>query len=217
LESEVVRAQTELTLVRAELDGAYGTRAQRAADVSMNPAVQKEIDDLHARNQELDRQLQALDTEQETKVGGTADLQNKVQALQRELKDTIEEYEVMTKQSIDDEKERDRLEEHIDALQQRCEGLESQLNEEKVKWLGAKVGSPTETTSTMVLKNEFKKMMRETRTENLKSLKAEQDERRRLEGIIKSMKKDLRHRHSEKDLPSIPATPATPNGLLEPR
>lgn len=171
LESEVVRAQTELTLVRAELDGAYGTRAERAADVSMNPAIQKEIDVLNARNQELESQLEFLRTAHENKGVGSAEMQNKVNTLQNELKDTIEEYEVMTKQSIDDEKERERLEEQIDGLQQRCESLESQLNEERLKWLGAKVGSPSETTSTMVLKNEFKKMMRETRAENLKTLK----------------------------------------------
>lgn len=171
LESEVARAQTELTVVKAELDGAYGTRAERAADVSMNPAVQKEIDDLNARNADLESQLEFLTTQHQTKGVGSAELQNKVNALQQELKDTIEEYEVMTKQSIDDEKEREHLEENVDSLQQRCETLEMQLNEEKLKWLGVKVGSPTETMSTMVLKNEFKKMMRETRAENLKTIR----------------------------------------------
>ncbi|EXJ82243.1 hypothetical protein A1O3_06056 [Capronia epimyces CBS 606.96] len=199
LESEVVRAQTELTLVKAELDGAYGTRAQRAADVSMNPAIQKVIDDLNSRNKELESQLDFLQTQHETKGAGSAELQNKVNALQKELKDTIEDYEIMTKQSIDDEKERERLEESVDGLQQRCEMLESQLNEEKVKWLGAKAGLPNETTSTMVLKNEFKKMMRETRTENLRAIKAEQEERRRLEGIIKGLKKDLQQTRATKD------------------
>ncbi|KAI1613061.1 hypothetical protein EDD36DRAFT_254022 [Exophiala viscosa] len=112
--------------------------------------------------------------------------------LQTELKETLEEYEMMTKQSIDDEKERERLEEHIDALEQRCESLESQLNDEKLKGLGAQAGSPTGTTSTMVLKNEFKKMMRETRAENLKALKV-----------------NFQQRRSQKDVPS------TPNGLSE--
>ncbi|KIW14229.1 hypothetical protein PV08_07011 [Exophiala spinifera] len=172
LEADVVRAQTELTMVKAELDGAYGTRAQRAADVSMNPAIQKEIDDLNARNEELEKQLDFLKGQHETKGAGSAELQNKVNTLQQELKETLEEYEIMTKQSIEDEKERERLEEQLDTFQQRCETLESQLNEERVKWLGAKTGLPTESTSTMVLKNEFKKMMRETRAENLKTIKA---------------------------------------------
>ncbi|KIW25881.1 uncharacterized protein PV07_09017 [Cladophialophora immunda] len=210
LESEVVRAQTELTVVKAELDGAYGTRAQRAADVSMNPAIQKEIDELNMRNNELESHVSNLRREHEAKDTSSVELQNKVAALQRELKETIEEYEVMTRQSIEDEKERERLEEKVDALQQQCEALESQLNEEKVKGLGTKVSSPTDTTSTMVLKNEFKKMMRETRAENLKVLKAEQEERRRLEGIIKSLKKDLQQRHSQKEPPSTPIEAADP-------
>jgi chromosome segregation ATPase len=171
LESEVVRAQTELTMVKAELDGAYGTRAQRAADVSMNPAVQKELDVLNARNAELEGQLGLLKKEREDKDVDSVQLQNKVTALQRELKETIEEYEVMTKQSIEDEKERERLEENVDAVQRRCEELENQLNEERVKSLGSRVSSPTETTSTMVLRNEFRKMMRDTRAENIKVLK----------------------------------------------
>jgi chromosome segregation ATPase len=157
--------------VKAELDGAYGTRAQRAADVSMNPAIQKEFDDLNARNGELENQLNLLRKGHEAKDVDSVQLQNKVSALQRELKETIEEYEVMTKQSLEDEKERERLEENVDAVQRRCEELENQLNEERVKSLGSKVSSPTETTSTMVLRNEFRKMMRDTRAENLKVLK----------------------------------------------
>jgi hypothetical protein len=136
LESEVVRMTTELTMARAELDSAYGSRAQRAADVSSNPAVQKEIEDL-----------------------------------KRELKETIEDYEVMTKQSIEAEKERDKYEERIDSLEQKCETLESQLNEEKVKWMGVKQSAPNDPTSAMVLKNEFKKMMRDTRAEQMKMYK----------------------------------------------
>ena len=135
-ESEIVRLTTELTMARAELDGAYGSKAQRAADVSSNPAVQKEIEDL-----------------------------------KRELKETIEDYEVMTKQSIEAEKERDKYEEKIDTLEQKCETLESQLNEEKVKWMGVKQSAPNDPTSAMVLKNEFKKMMRDTRAEQMKMYK----------------------------------------------
>ena len=136
IESQFVQAQTELTMVKAELDAAYGSRAQRAADVSSNPEVQKEIENL-----------------------------------KKELKDAIEDYEVMTKQSIEAEKERDKYEEKIDHLEQHCDSLESQLNEERVKWMGVKSGAPNETTSTMVLKNEFKKMMRVTKTEQIKMYK----------------------------------------------
>ncbi|KAF4153769.1 hypothetical protein CNMCM6069_000331 [Aspergillus lentulus] len=190
MEGEVVRVQTELTMAKAELDGAYGSRAQRAAEVAANPAIQKELDDLNTRNLELAEELAAL------KAGkpGSSDLQQRVQMLERELRETIDDYEIMTKASIEFEKERERYEGMIDGLRDRCEQLETQLNEERINWMGINnaVGrdGTYETTSTMVLKNEFKKMMRDTRIENMKILKAEQEERRRLETQIRNLKKD---------------------------
>ena len=173
LEGAVVRAQTDLTVVRAELDGAYGTRAQRAADVTMNPVVQKEIDELNDKNRLLQDEVHNLKTQD----SGKAELQSKIDVLQKELKDTIEDYEQMTKASVEFEKDREQLEGSADAMRERCEALEAQLSDEKVKWLGMKSpgvngpGSPT-STSTMILKNQFKKMMRDTRADNLKALRA---------------------------------------------
>ncbi|KAL1856555.1 hypothetical protein Plec18167_007321 [Paecilomyces lecythidis] len=197
LETDIVRAQTELTVVKAELDGAYGTRAERAAAVAANPAIQKEIDELNLRNINLSEELAALKAEQSSKhAAGNSDLQQRVQTLEKELRETIDDYEAMTKASIEFEKERDKLESVIDNLRERCENLESQLNDERIKWMGIKSpipvtpNGPVETTSTMVLKNEFKKMMRDTRAENLKLLKAEQEERRKLEALIRTLRKD---------------------------
>ncbi|RAL17521.1 involucrin repeat protein [Aspergillus homomorphus CBS 101889] len=182
MEGEVVRAQTELTMAKAELDGAYGSRAQRAADIAANPAIQREFDELNTRNLELAEELAAL------KAGkpGSSDLQHRVDLLERELRDTVDDYEVMTKASIEFEKEREQFEGVIDTLRDRCEQLETQLNEERINWMGSGRDGH-ETTSTMVLKNEFKKMMRDTRSENLKIRKADYDERRRLETTIRNL------------------------------
>ncbi|KAJ9295756.1 hypothetical protein DTO271G3_5779 [Paecilomyces variotii] len=197
LETDIVRAQTELTVVKAELDGAYGTRAERAAAVAANPAIQKEIDELNLRNINLSEELAALKAEQSSKLAaGNSGLQQRVQTLENELRETIEDYEALTKASIEFERERDKLESVIDSLRERCENLESQLNDERIKWMGIKSpipltpNGPAETTSTMVLKNEFKKMMRDTRAENLKLLKAEQEERRKLEALVRTLRKD---------------------------
>ncbi|KAL5346441.1 hypothetical protein ACLOAV_008712 [Pseudogymnoascus australis] len=161
---EIARLQTEVTIARAELDGAYGSRAQRAAEVASNPAIQKELD-----------------------------------ALRRELGETIEEYEVLTKASIEGERERELLEKEIDRLRDEREALEAKLSDEKVRWMGVKSPGPdgasgqagvgAGNTSTAVLKNEFKKMMRDTRAENAKALRAEQAERRRLEDELRALKK----------------------------
>lgn len=179
LEAEMVRLQTEVTVARAELDGAYGTRAQRAAEGATNPAFEKEIDDLIEKNSSLLGELAALKATRQNAGEGNAEVAQQVQVLQRELSETISEFEVMTKSSIEFEKEREQLEHAVDGLRDRCESLESELSDEKVRWLGVNgPGSsngrnslPPNTTSTMVLKNEFKKMMRETRAENLKALK----------------------------------------------
>ena len=159
LESELVRLQTEVTIVRAELDGAYGTRAQRAAEVASHPELQGQIDELTTDNQKMS---------------------DRMQILQRELSETINDYEAMTRNSIEFEREREQLESTIDKLRDRCDSIEAELSDEKVRWLGIKSPSSgggrdsmdkERSTSTGVLKAEFKKMMRETRTENLRALK----------------------------------------------
>ena len=175
-EGKFVRLQTELTVARAELEGAYGTRAQRAAEVAPHPAMQKEIEDLNERNGVLLGELAGLKTQHEA---GSSELNQRVQVLQKELSETISEYEVMTKNSIEFEKEREQLDNTIDALRDRIEVLETQINDGRVEALGANVpGKPgsresqgSSNTSTAVLKNEFKKMMRETRAESLRALR----------------------------------------------
>lgn len=177
LEGEVVRIQTELTIAQAELDGAYGSRAERAARVAANPAIQKEMDELNQRNMSLIEELAILKEQQPNKNNaGIAELQERVQMLEKELRETIDDYEALTKASIEFEKERDKLEGIIDSYRERCENVEAQLNDERIQSLGANGarrgdGTPTESTSMMVLKNEFKKMMRDTRAENMKALK----------------------------------------------
>lgn len=177
LEGEVVRLQTEVTVARAELDGAYGTRAQRAAEVAANPALQRGLDELVERNMSLLKEIASLKAQKQSE-GSTIEMQNRIETLQRELTETIGEYESMIKSSIEFEKEREQLEGVIDGLRDRCEALDTQLSEEKVRSLGmrspgtsSRDGGPTETTSTMVLKNEFKKMMRDTRAENTRALR----------------------------------------------
>ncbi|KAL9101438.1 MAG: hypothetical protein Q9163_003310 [Psora crenata] len=185
-EGEIVRLQTEVTVAKAELDGAYGTRAQRAAEVAQHPALQQEISALK----------QELEASKAKKID-TTELQERVQMLQQELSETIAEYESMTKSSIEFEKERETLENNVDALRDRCEALETQLNEEKVNKLGIpSPGTPGDrgsiekgATSTSVLRSEFKKMMRETRAENMRSLRHEQEERRKLEAQLRDLKR----------------------------
>ena len=145
-ESEVVRLTTELTMAKAELDGAYGTRAERKG----------------------------------AQAGHVAQLE-------AELREMTNEFQELTKESIELEKEREQLDSLIDGLRDRCDSLEAQLSDERLRWVGAKSpgavggginGGPfgaaseaKESMSMMVLRQEFKKMMREQRAEGLKHLR----------------------------------------------
>ena len=198
MEGEVVRLQTEATVARAELDGAQGPRSQRAAaatvGVALDPALQREMDELARRNLSLLEEIAALKTVKQSESTSGGDLQQRVDKLQKELSETIDEYEAMTKQSVEFEKDREQLESTIDRLRERCEETENQLNDEKLKWLGMngstaggggggggggangggfsdKNGAPVENTSMMVLRNEFRKMMREMKAESSKALR----------------------------------------------
>lgn len=175
----MVRLHTELTVAKAELDGAYGTRAQRAAEMASNPAVQKETDELNERNSGLLEEVASLKSQSDALKTDNAELNQRIHTLQQELSDTIAEYEAMTKASIEFEKDREALEASLDSLRDRSEELEAQLGEEKLKWMGVKSpmaagsrgSSVPGSTSANVLKNEFKKMMREMRAENMKALR----------------------------------------------
>ncbi|KAK5173972.1 uncharacterized protein LTR77_001051 [Saxophila tyrrhenica] len=171
LESEVVRLTTELTMAKAELDGAYGSRQERKG------AQAAEVEQLVVRNRAMADQ---------------------VAQLERELGEMTGEFQELTKESIELEKEREQLDQLIDGLRERCDSLESQLSDEKLRWVGVK--SPTngpgadgqpqmrEGTSMMVLRQEFKKMMRDQRAEGMRALKAEQEERRRLESELRKFR-----------------------------
>lgn len=211
MEQEVIRLTTELTLAKAELDGAYGSRAERAKEVAANPEIQAQlasIEALNQRNDMMSHELRGLQEERDAVVAERegiktqhADLAGRYDSvlqelsqlrsqssttsqssqrqdmLERELAEMTNEYQDLTRESIELEKERGQLEDLIDGLRDRCEVLEAQLSDEKVRWLGIKspTGGPDtngkEMTSTMVLRNEFKKMMRETRAEGVKLLR----------------------------------------------
>lgn len=182
---KVAELQTEVVIARAELDGAYGSRAQRAAEVASNPVIQKEIDAMTNKNNALQEQMDALHNKNFMLQGEIAELQAarspgpganvaeaKLNELKKELEETIEEYEVMTKASIEWEKEREKLEGDIDKLRDERESLEGRLSDEKVRWLGMGSGDGSvNSTSTTVLRNEFKKMMRDARAEGVRALR----------------------------------------------
>ena len=98
LSSMVVEIKTELTIAQAELDGAYGSRAERAAQVA------------------------AISSNAET-----TQLQDRVERLETELASTLKEFEDMTKETVNQEKEKSELEGRLDEAVSARSQLESEV------------------------------------------------------------------------------------------
>jgi predicted nucleic acid-binding Zn-ribbon protein len=179
LEGEIVRLTTELTFAKAELDGAYGTRAQRAADSAANPAIQRELNELSDKNKALMDELTALRNVQDAASHSEAEARQSERNLKAELSGMATEYEALTRDAIQNEKDRDILESQIDKLRDDKEALERELSDEKVKMLGVRSpGMPNGAgqldmgaTSIRMLREDFRKMMRDRTAEGLKALR----------------------------------------------
>jgi chromosome segregation ATPase len=122
LESEVVRLTTELTMAKADLDGAYGTRQERKKEAGV--AAQ----DMEALEKLKDQEIEALRKNQA----------DRTKLLETELQDMMEEFQAMTRESLDLEKERGQLENLIDELREKVDQLEQQLADERVQAIGVK-------------------------------------------------------------------------------
>ncbi|KAF2001865.1 hypothetical protein P154DRAFT_489305 [Amniculicola lignicola CBS 123094] len=199
LEGEIIRLKSELTIAQAELDGAYGTRAERAAESAANPTIKKELDQLAEKNASLLLEIQGLQKAAEAASHSEVEARDSERNLKAELSGMTAEYEALTRDAIQTERDRETLETTIDNLRNNIEKLELQLTDEKVRWIG--VTSPGQAQDTSVtlsaMRSEFKKMMRDKTAEGMKLLRAEQEERRKLEAMIRGLRKDA----------NVPTTP----------
>lgn len=177
LEGEIVRLTTELTFAKAELDGAYGTRAERAAESAANPVIKKELEQLSEENAALLTEIEGLKKAQDAAYQSEAEARDSERKLKQELSDMASEYEALTRDSIQNEKDRDVLEASIDKLRDDKESLEMELSDERVRWLGVRSpGVPNgavngEATSIRMLREDFRKMMRDRTAEGLRALR----------------------------------------------
>jgi chromosome segregation ATPase len=176
LESEVVRLTTEVTLAKAELDGAYGTRAERAAE--SGAPIKRELEELSAQNAALLTEIGILQKAQEAASQSEAEARESERRLKQELLDMTADYEALTRDLIQNEKDRDVLEAAIDKLRDEKEALELELSDERVKGLGirspgAPNGTPgsAEAISIRMLREDFRKMMRDRTAEGLRALR----------------------------------------------
>lgn len=184
LNAALVELKTEVTIARAELDGAYGTRAERAADVA------------------------AMRTKSEVDT-----LQGQIDTLKSELGKTVKELEEMTKETIGSEREkvelegkldeavtmqasleaemtalRERLEADVHKARERVSQLQEELDGERLRaGRGDSSGRPGAGAS--MLSEQFRTTMREERKKFQEDIKEERARNRRLEEELSRLKR----------------------------
>lgn len=99
LNMQVVELKTELTIAKAELDGAYGSRSERAAEAA------------------------AL-----TKNSQMKEMQGQIEKLNLELAATVKELEEITKETVASEREKCDLESRLDEATSTRSTLETELS-----------------------------------------------------------------------------------------
>lgn len=173
----VVELKTEATIAKAELDGAYGSRAQRAADVAKL-----------AKSSEND------------------ELQVQVDKLRGELTSTLRDYEDLTKDSVAAERVRHDLEGQLDdavaaraaleaetdtvraKLEAEIMGLREQLDAEKLRLPPTSPGGGTRVGAAM-LSEQFRATMKEERKKFQEELRNEQSQRRKAEEELRTLRR----------------------------
>ncbi|KAK6330128.1 hypothetical protein TWF730_004628 [Orbilia blumenaviensis] len=187
---------------------------QGRSQPAMDANLVVELENLSRQNEELLKTNLALqDKISESGVlrggrskEGSQALQEKCDRLQRELNEILAEYEVLMKASVDFEADKSRLETQVDALQDKLDSVERSLADERIRWLGnghsikstAASGnglampapSSGENMTMSVLRAEFKRMIRDMKTEHNRALRGEQEARRRLEIELRQVRRD---------------------------
>ncbi|PSS00539.1 Up-regulated during septation-domain-containing protein [Coniella lustricola] len=173
----VIELKTELTIAKAELDGAYGSRSERAAEAA------------------------AL-----TKNTQLREMTNQIEKLKQELAGTVKELEDVTKETLASEREKNELEARLDeatinraTLETEISGLrdkhraevsrlKEELEAEKFKAGPNATGTGPRAGATM-LSEQFRTMMKEERKRFQEEMKEEQGKRRKLEDELRTLKK----------------------------
>ncbi|KAL1860608.1 hypothetical protein Daus18300_009098 [Diaporthe australafricana] len=173
----MIEVKTELTIARAELEGAYGSRSERAAEAA---ALTKSS------------QMQSV-VEQSEKL--KAELAATLKDLEELTKETLaaEKEKVDLEGRLDDaESTRSTLEGDIAALRTRYNSeitkLKEQLDAEKFK-AGPNASGTGPRAGASMLSEQFRATMKEERRKFQEDLREEQSKRRKLEEELRALKK----------------------------
>ncbi|KAK4194192.1 Up-regulated during septation-domain-containing protein [Triangularia verruculosa] len=193
----VIELKTEMTIAKAELDGAYGSRKQRAAEAAKF-----------------------------TNTAETAELNAQVVKLRSELEAALRDLEDITKESINAEKEKldlesklddavavkVRLEQEVKVLRDRLDKAKEELDKERLKppnspVPGGGAGAGAGRAGATMLSEQFRATMKEERKKFQEELREEQSRRRKVEDELRALKRGT----------ATAASAGSRGGLLSPR
>ncbi|KAF4441901.1 hypothetical protein F53441_11861 [Fusarium austroafricanum] len=183
LNMNLVEMKTELTIAQAELDGAYGSRAERAADVAAiktSGEVMKLQNQLTRLKNELAGTVQELEEVTRETLSAEREkieLENKLQDVQSEKK-TLEGELTTLRQRLEADMEKAR--EHITKLQEDLDG-------ERLKAIPPNGGVGR---GASMLSEQFRATMREERKKFQENIKEERARTRQLEEELVKLKRD---------------------------
>ncbi|KAI2624684.1 Up-regulated during septation-domain-containing protein [Hypomontagnella submonticulosa] len=195
----VAELKMEATLAKAELDGAYGSRKERAAEVaalhnsSTSAKMQSRVDtlekELKATAQDLtDVVKQSLESEK--KIGELEEELDRVKSERSRIKDEKDRMNEELEKRLHDATSdlENRLESEIARLRKEKEQIQDELDKER---LGSARGplSPGGPNKTSYLTDSYRLGLRAERKKYEEQLRAEQMVRRKLEDELRTLKR----------------------------
>ncbi|KAJ4316411.1 hypothetical protein N0V84_007848 [Fusarium piperis] len=182
LNMNLVEMKTELTIAQAELDGAYGSRAERAADVA---AIKTSGEVMKLQNQltRLKNELTGTVQELEEVTKETLSAEREKIVLENKLEDVLS-----TKSGLESEliKLRGRLESEMEKASERISKLQEELDGERLKAIPPTGGTGR---GASMLSEQFRATMREERKKFQENMKEERARYRQLEEEIAKLKR----------------------------
>ncbi|KAH9898685.1 Up-regulated during septation-domain-containing protein [Xylariomycetidae sp. FL2044] len=195
----VAEYKMEATLAKAELDGAYGTRKERAAEVAAlhNSSESAKLQNrVEALEQELKATAKDLtdvvkqSLESEKKIGDLEDELDRVKTERSRLRDEKDKVAGELEQRLEEATGvvEERLEREIARLRKEKEQVQDELDNQRLRSATGPL-SPGGTTKTSFLTDSYRVGLRAERKKFEEQMRAEQIVRRKLEDELRSLKR----------------------------
>ncbi|KAI0809470.1 hypothetical protein GGR55DRAFT_650065 [Xylaria sp. FL0064] len=188
----VAELKMETAMTKAELDGAYGSRKERAAEVAALHNS-SETAKMHLRVQSLEQELKATandltdvvkqSLESEKKIGELEEELDKAKVERDRLQDEQEKiHEDLERQLQDAAGDLERVEAEISRLRKEKEQVQDELDRERLK-------EPSGASKTSYLTDSYRVGLRAERKKYEEQLRAEQMLRRKVEDELRALKR----------------------------